>query len=129
MPTIRLTILDPLLAREFDVPMGVTLIGRESSTNLPIQNPLVSRRHAQLISDGQICELIDLGSANGTFIDDERLLPNAPRTLEDGMRLRFGPIEVAVQVLPDAPVDEPIDQPPTDAPLINHPPTTVPPSP
>jgi pSer/pThr/pTyr-binding forkhead associated (FHA) protein len=107
MPQYRLTILDPLLARVFDVPLGVTLIGREPSANLPVVNTQVSRRHAHLVSDGQICELIDLGSANGTFVNGERLIPQAPVTLEDGMRLRIGPVELSVEVLPDPPQPEP----------------------
>lgn len=109
MTEFRLTILDPTLARVFDVPVGITLIGRESSTDLPVLDQQVSRRHAQFISDGQICELVDLGSANGTFVDDERLTPQAPVTLADGARIRFGPVETRFEIIASAePADAPI---------------------
>lgn len=99
MAIFRLTIPDPTQKRVFDVPVGVTLIGREPSTNLPLQNPLVSRRHAQLVSDGTLCELVDLGSANGTFVNDERLTPQAPVTLAHGARIRCGPVEMIFEIV------------------------------
>jgi pSer/pThr/pTyr-binding forkhead associated (FHA) protein/predicted Ser/Thr protein kinase len=52
-------------------------------------DPVISRRHARVSrgADGQLT-IEDLGSANGTFVNDERL--DAPRTLDLGDVVRVG---------------------------------------
>ena len=52
-------------------------------------DPEISRRHARVSrgADGQLT-IEDLGSANGTFVNDERI--DAPRTLELGDVVRVG---------------------------------------
>jgi pSer/pThr/pTyr-binding forkhead associated (FHA) protein len=52
-------------------------------------DPVISRRHAQVSrgADGQLT-IEDLGSANGTFVNDERL--DAARTLDLGDVIRVG---------------------------------------
>ena len=51
---------------------------------------IVSRRHARLeCHDGRV-SVCDLGSSNGTFVDDEPLTPDVPRSLRDQQRIRFG---------------------------------------
>lgn len=54
----------------------------------------VSRRHAQLRYQNGQWTLIDLGSANGTFVNDSALRPQTPTPLNDNARLRFGNLEV-----------------------------------
>lgn len=50
----------------------------------------VSRNHARLEEIQRRYQIVDLGSANGTFVNGERLVPHAPRPLRNGDRLRFG---------------------------------------
>ncbi len=51
----------------------------------------VSRRHARIRRQGDTYLIEDLGSVNGTWINDAvRLAPNQPRALESGDRLRLG---------------------------------------
>jgi len=51
----------------------------------------VSRRHARIRRQGDMYLIEDLGSVNGTWINDAvRLAPNQPRVLESGDRLRLG---------------------------------------
>lgn len=54
----------------------------------------VSRRHAQLRYQSGQWLLIDLGSSNGTFINDTAIQPNMPIGVPDNARLRFGAVEV-----------------------------------
>jgi pSer/pThr/pTyr-binding forkhead associated (FHA) protein len=53
-------------------------------------DPEISRRHARVSrgTDGQLT-IEDLGSANGTFVNDERI--DAPRTLAVGDLVKMGP--------------------------------------
>lgn len=52
----------------------------------------VSRRHASISPSGSQYVLTDLGSTNGTFLNDIRLTPNSPATLRNGDRIRLGQV-------------------------------------
>jgi len=68
-----------------------TIIGRQvEGTGLAILEPSVSRHHAHITLDGDAWTLRDLGSANGTYLDDK--LIEGPITIKDGDRIRFGHI-------------------------------------
>lgn len=69
----------------------VIRIGRTPDSELQLDSGTISRNHAELRVEPQGVILTDLGSANGTFIGDERLLPNQPRRLTDGASFRIGP--------------------------------------
>ena len=51
------------------------VVGRDPISDLPILDPAVSRRHAELRVDvsGAVVHVIDLGSRNGTWINDARV--------------------------------------------------------
>ena len=64
----------PDLGSTFPLPQGEPqLIGR-SSESLPLTDPTVSRRHAELTPDGNKWFLRDLDSSNGTFLNGRRLV-------------------------------------------------------
>lgn len=51
----------------------------------------VSRKHAAIVlKNDQLPNLIDLGSANGTYLNGRRLVPDNPRILRDGDYVRLG---------------------------------------
>ena len=51
----------------------------------------VSRRHARIWSEGETFLVEDLGSVNGTVINDSvRLAPRQPRVLDSGDKIRLG---------------------------------------
>ena len=50
----------------------------------------VSRSHATIELSEDTLTLIDTGSANGTFLNGQRLIPNQPRVLRDGDEIRLG---------------------------------------
>lgn len=59
----------------------------------------VSRLHASIRRDGNQLFLLDLGSTNGTFLNDEQLPPRQPHLLHDGDRIRLGTFNVLVYFL------------------------------
>jgi pSer/pThr/pTyr-binding forkhead associated (FHA) protein len=62
----------------------VTLIGRAPESDLRIDDPSVSRRHAELrYRNGQV-QLVDLGSTNGVTVNGA---PVAGAELRDGDRI------------------------------------------
>jgi hypothetical protein len=52
----------------------------------------VSRRHAVLRFVNGQWSLIDLGSTNGSFLDDTALVPNTPTAVRDKTKIRLGNI-------------------------------------
>lgn len=66
------------------------LIGRHEQCEIVIADPLVSRRHSRILFDGWYCTIEDLGSTNGTFVNDKRL--TAPYILHSGDRVRIADV-------------------------------------
>ena len=50
----------------------------------------VSRIHAALRRGEEVLSIVDLDSANGTFLNGQRLAANLPRLLRDGDEIRLG---------------------------------------
>jgi len=71
---------------------GEHLIGRDPECAVWLDVPGVSRRHARLRIDGQRVTIEDLGSTNGTFVDDVPVTGSQP--VLHGQRIHFGPLEV-----------------------------------
>ena len=68
-----------------------TLIGRQIDVHgIAVLEPSVSRHHAHLTFDAGAWTIRDLGSANGTFVEDR--LVDAPTIVRQGARIRFGHI-------------------------------------
>ena len=66
---------------------AVTVIGRAMDVDVVLDDPGVSRRHAEVhVVDGK-ARVIDLGSTNGTFVDGERVHAGA---LADGSTITVG---------------------------------------
>ena len=63
-------------------------IGRSANNGIVINDPEISRRHAQIMPQGEGYVVEDLGSTNGTFVNGIRL--NEPMALKHGDTLEFG---------------------------------------
>ncbi len=75
---------------------GTLTVGRSRHCDLSIADPSISRKHVFFSIDGGRIRLQDLGSSNGTFVNDERVQGEA--VLRDGDRLRLGDAELDVEV-------------------------------
>ena len=69
-------------------PQNTLTFGRGRKCDIPIDQDSVSRRHAQLMSDSQGVMVRDLGSTNGTFLNDTPV--HEPQLLRDGDLLNIG---------------------------------------
>lgn len=56
-----------------EVKQGVVVVGRASVSDLRLQHPSISRRHAQVKRQGEQFFVKDLGSQNGTFVNKQRI--------------------------------------------------------
>lgn len=60
----------------------------------------VSRRHVTITPHAEGYTLEDLGSANGTFVNERRLTPNQPYTLRNGDLVRVGQLLMFIYFTP-----------------------------
>lgn len=82
--------IQPAAAPAFEVPIGNTAtIGRTRENTVCLHfSPQVSRQHAVIrCHNGWQFQLIDLGSRNGTYVNDKRVV--MPMTLENQARIRI----------------------------------------
>lgn len=84
-----LTILSgPERGQVFKLPNKEATIGRSNDADITIVDQSLSRIHARIRPSGDGFLLIDGGSTNGTFVEDQRL--SAPTRIEAGTRFRLG---------------------------------------
>jgi serine/threonine protein kinase len=67
---------------------GDVVIGRDAAADLTLSDKLVSRRHARVHTDVDGAVIEDLGSSNGTFVNDVEIAE--PTRLEVGDKLLIG---------------------------------------
>ncbi len=75
-------------SRRLEIDGPTATIGRAPGNNLVLDFPTVSRHHATIRLEGHEFRVYDLGSSEGTFVNDQRV--GDPVTLEDGVMVRFG---------------------------------------
>lgn len=103
---LRATILNN--GRHVNLPLAApVLVGRQDSArglfpDLDLNNDGgydsgVSRRHARISLVNDVALVEDLGSANGTFINDQRLQPRAPQRIQPSDELRFGSLILRIE--------------------------------
>lgn len=82
--------------RTIDLRSDRLTLGRSRRCDVAINDPSVSRKHVFLTFHEDRIHLQDLGSSNGTFVNDERVTNDAE--LFDGDSLRLGDAEVAIEI-------------------------------
>jgi len=69
----------------------VTSLGRAADNTHQFHDATISRRHAVLARDEEgLAWLTDLGSSNGTYLDNKRIPSRTPVQVEDGSRIQLG---------------------------------------
>jgi len=82
--------LEDPTGREHLLEVGSVTIGRAVSSDIVITSKRVSREHARIRQDGWRRVLEDLGSTNGTFLNEERIVTG--RELRDRDRIKIGDV-------------------------------------
>jgi hypothetical protein len=65
-------------------------IGRAPDNQLVVNDVKVSSHHAEIRPERQGYQIIDLGSSNGTFVNEQKLTPQVPRILSINDQIRVG---------------------------------------
>jgi len=78
-----------LLGKRFVLDTSPTKVGRGGENEIVLDGDSVSRRHAQFEQRGTAWMLVDLGSTNGTYCNDEQIQKDV--LLRNGDRVKVGP--------------------------------------
>ena len=92
IPLARLEIRENnQIISNFELPAGRVIIGRDKGNDLTIPSKLISRHHAQIVTDLQQSMLEDLNSTNGIYVGSKRV-PH--HQLNDGDIITIGRHEI-----------------------------------
>lgn len=85
----------------FELLPGLNKLGRNPTNDFRVSDPSVSAFHAEVVLEDEIIRVRDLGSTNGTFVDDVRI--------EEGLLkpenvLRLGNVRFSLDEVPVTPV-------------------------
>lgn len=87
--TFRVTVQrGPNVGRTYELIKDVVTMGRDMSNDIVINDAESSRHHARLTKQGATYVVEDLGSTNGTFVNNARL--STPRPLSPGDVIGMG---------------------------------------
>lgn len=73
-----------LRGKEFELALGDNVIGRDPAANIVLEVNGVSKRHMKITVSQETAYLEDLGSSNGTFLNDKMILRSS---LSDGDKI------------------------------------------
>lgn len=75
------------LGRKYNLESPTLVLGRSSKCDVQIDQESVSRAHSKIMNQGKTIRIRDLGSTNGTYVNDEQI---EERTLADGDLIKIG---------------------------------------
>jgi ABC-2 type transport system ATP-binding protein len=107
MSAVRLRVVQGPDAGEVFTLERTTVLGRDPAADLVVGDDQVSRRHLLLTLRDSSAVVMDLGSSNGTFVNDELVV--GEHRLGPGDRLRIG--TTVLEIVSDATVIAPIHAP------------------
>lgn len=81
--------------KDFPLTKSTIIVGRGEKCDLRVPVLAVSRRHCELTLADDVLNIRDLGSSNGTYVNNERI---SEAELDAGDRLVVGPVVFTVQI-------------------------------
>lgn len=69
-------------AGSYRIVRGETVLGRGDEAHIAIDDEKISKTHCRIRVDGPVLTITDLGSRNGTSVNDRRIPPNVAQRLK-----------------------------------------------
>ena len=91
MPKLTL-LLGRRTMQVYDIDQPKIVVGRDDEADIIIDNPSVSRRHAEMRQEGVGWVVEDLGSSNGTFLHGQKI--DGAQAIEAGDEIGFGKFSI-----------------------------------
>ncbi|MEO5567901.1 MAG: FHA domain-containing protein, partial [Gemmatimonadaceae bacterium] len=93
----------------FELKTGVTLVvGRALNSDIPVFDPTISRRHAEVTCDTAGISVKDLGSSNGTFLNGAKI---ESTKVAPGDVVTFGKVAFRLKEMAPTPMEVPMSAP------------------
>ena len=86
--------------REHVITEQLVVLGRSRDAGVRVSDVNISRKHAELRQEGSTFWIVDLGSTNGTLVNDKRV---DRKRLRDGDRITLGSTEIVFGRKPPGP--------------------------
>jgi ABC-type multidrug transport system ATPase subunit/pSer/pThr/pTyr-binding forkhead associated (FHA) protein len=77
-------------------------IGRTPDNDIVVPHPQVSSKHALLVRAGNQIFIEDRGSANGTYVRGQRIVPGQRVPVQGGEKIYVGPMPLLIQITDEA---------------------------
>ena len=105
----QITVLIPnSTARSVPLEGKTTTIGSDAANDLVLDRNRISRQHARITFNGTDYQVTDLGSTNGTYLGETRLLSGVPEIWNPGTLMRIGDALLRLERRTDAPRSAPL---------------------
>jgi len=95
-PRKHRTIIGELSLEQLDT--NVISIGRTPDNQIVVPHVQVSAKHAQIHRSGRELYVEDRGSANGTFVRGQRLVPGQRVAVQNGEKVYIGPMPLLIHI-------------------------------
>jgi len=112
MPRLTVKNLGSGEEQVYNLPQDIISFGRTSACDIELPDKSISRKHAEMVREGEDYFLIDLKSGNGTFLNDKKIRPIEKHLLRpsdvvkiEQFEIHFAPLEESM----DKPVEEDTD--------------------
>jgi len=122
--TFQLAIEGPQGNHVFTLRLGQTTVGRQEGNDLQLDDQKVSRQHALIHCTENGCQITDLASSNGTYVDGEKLISNIPSALLPGSTVLIGSFTIQFKQMASREqkvVEPPVEKPVTEEPAVEAP--------
>ena len=84
--------------KKLEWPIVTSMIeGRQKGCDIQLDNKLISKQHFALEKIGQDLFIMDLGSTNGTKLNQKGLIANAKAILRSGDIIQAGTVEICIR--------------------------------
>lgn len=94
---------EPSYSQNLEIDKFPVIIGREDKNEIVLQDvkKVISRNHAKILESDGLLQLVDLGSANHTYLNDQKILPSEEYALKSGDKIKIGEYELDVEMFFD----------------------------
>ncbi|MGB2909108.1 MAG: FHA domain-containing protein [Anaerolineales bacterium] len=96
LPTIKITTREDGTSESYEYTLSEVTIGRDPNSNCQLDDNSISAQHARLTYQQTQWWVEDLGSTNGTFLNQEPV--TTPQVITSGDNLRCGRIVFQIQI-------------------------------
>ncbi|MBN1266385.1 MAG: Hsp70 family protein [Anaerolineales bacterium] len=88
-----------LVSEQMEFPLkkaGITRLGRARTNDFQLEGVRVSRFHGEIVHSPEGYFLVDKGSTNGTYLNEEKLTAEKLHSMRVGDKVRFGDVQFVV---------------------------------